>query len=163
MAATTSSVAPPLRVTELERFSSAALCAAVFFLVDEDFFVPVDRLFEEELLLEELPEDLLLDVADERELPEVLFPEELLPEVLLPTPLFFFPVFDAIRSSCNHKTINGYAAATVCRSGVKNRQMERPFCSLAAVRVLRMSMAMVMGPTPPGTGVMAEQRGATAS
>ena len=31
----------------------------------------------------------------------------------------------------------------------------------AAVRVLEMSMAMVMGPTPPGTGVMAAQRGET--
>lgn len=31
----------------------------------------------------------------------------------------------------------------------------------AAWRVFFMSMAMVMGPTPPGTGVMAAQRGAT--
>ena len=29
-----------------------------------------------------------------------------------------------------------------------------PFCTLAAVRVLRIRVAMVMGPTPPGTGVM---------
>jgi len=33
----------------------------------------------------------------------------------------------------------------------------------AAVTVLDRSMAMVMGPTPPGTGVMAEQRSDTAS
>lgn len=31
----------------------------------------------------------------------------------------------------------------------------------AALIVFAMSMAMVMGPTPPGTGVMCEQRGET--
>ncbi len=35
--------------------------------------------------------------------------------------------------------------------------------SLAALRVLRRSMAMVMGPTPPGTGVMAEATSLTSS
>jgi hypothetical protein len=35
--------------------------------------------------------------------------------------------------------------------------------SLAALRVLRSSMAMVMGPTPPGTGVMAEATSLTSS
>lgn len=38
---------------------------------------------------------------------------------------------------------------------------ERPFWMRAAVSVLRMSMAMVIGPTPPGTGVMALHFGAT--
>ena len=34
-------------------------------------------------------------------------------------------------------------------------------CSRAARRVFFMSMVMVMGPTPPGTGVMAEATGST--
>lgn len=32
----------------------------------------------------------------------------------------------------------------------------QPLCSLRAFRQLRMSSAMVIGPTPPGTGVMME-------
>ena len=42
-------------------------------------------------------------------------------------------------------------------------QSVMPCCALAAVRVLRMSIAMVMGPTPPGTGVMAQAFGSTAA
>ena len=36
-----------------------------------------------------------------------------------------------------------------------------PFWSLAAMRVFFISMAIVMGPTPPGTGVIAEHFGST--
>ena len=39
----------------------------------------------------------------------------------------------------------------------------RSLCDLAAVTVLRMSMAIVIGPTPPGTGVMADATRLTAS
>ena len=65
---------------------------------------------------------------------------------------------------------NGAAASQINPAMVTSRESskgarafrQQPNC-LAAWRVFFISMAMVMGPTPPGTGVMAEQSGATSS
>ncbi len=40
-----------------------------------------------------------------------------------------------------------------CRGGTASNYC-RFWCTLAAVRMFRISMARVMGPTPPGTGVI---------
>ena len=49
-----------------------------------------------------------------------------------------------------------YVPGELCpgRHGPGFLRRQTPWCSRAAVRVFSMSMALVMGPTPPGTGVM---------
>ncbi len=49
------------------------------------------------------------------------------------------------------------------KSDYKFRSSYKIDCNLAAVSVFFKSIAMVMGPTPPGTGVMAEAISCTAS
>jgi len=152
IAASTSSAVPPAR--RGDRF----FCSV--FLFDDEARAPEDDLDAVELRVDEpalLP--LFADVVR-----AVFFFPAALPlfDADLPVPLRLFPDCDAIRSSCKIQCVS---RCNLRHSGVCQLicQLSRPFCIRAAVRVLRMSMAMVMGPTPPGTGVMAEQMGATAS
>lgn len=47
--------------------------------------------------------------------------------------------------------------------GIGGNRNHRSACSFAAVSVLRSSMAIVIGPTPPGTGVMNDAIGLTSA
>jgi len=61
---------------------------------------------------------------------------------------------------CLHAALQLTPAITDNGQPTTDHNFHSPNCR-AACSVFRMSMAMVIGPTPPGTGVMAAHKGAT--